>query len=340
MPRALLNVLIVGCGNVAGAFDFEQPPGALPLTHAGALSRHGAFRLAACVEPDGARRRTFMQRWSIPLGEGSMEALRAHAGSFDVISICSPTALHAEHLEAALSLRPRLVFCEKPVTPSLGETNAWVERYERAGVLLAVNHTRRWAPDIVRLREELVAGAWGALRSVVGHYNKGVLNNGSHMVDLLHFLLGPLELLAVGYPENDFWLHDPTVPALLRTAQGISVHLTTSHAGDYALFELELVTAAGVIAMEDGGAAWRVRRTGAMSQFPGYRSLDSGDRSAGQYANAMLRAADNLHGAVISGVPLASSGRSALDAQRVCDAIRVASASAAGASATIHRTLP
>ncbi len=145
-----------------------------------------------------------MARWSIPQGFPSLDNLPAGVAAFDVVSICSPTAAHAGHLAGALRVRPRLIFCEKPLTSAAQESEQCVQQCEQAGVLLAVNHLRRWAPDVRRLREELHAGTWGELRSVVGHYNKGILNNGSHMIDLLNFLVGQLELLGVGAVVRDF----------------------------------------------------------------------------------------------------------------------------------------
>ena len=45
-----------------------------------------------------------------------------------------------------------------------------------------VNYTRQWDPSVSRLIEEVRGDRWGAVRSAVGHYNKGVLNNGGHLV--------------------------------------------------------------------------------------------------------------------------------------------------------------
>jgi predicted dehydrogenase len=321
-PRPL-EVLLIGCGSIAGGFDAERPADALPLTHAAAMLRHGGFRLAACVDPEPQRLDAFMRRWGVPAGAATIDGLPGAAGPFDVVSICSPTALHAEHMAAALRLQPRLIFCEKPVTPSLAMTTEWVERCEQAGILLMVNHTRRWAPDVVRLRDELRAGAWGELRSVVGHYNKGVLNNGGHLIDLLHYLVGPLELQFAGAPVWDFWPEDPSVPAVLRTADGICVHLNVAHAGDFAFFELQLITSRAVLSMEDGGQQWRIRRAAPSPQFKGYQTLDGGEPRAGEYAAAMLNAVAALHDAVCDAGPLASTGRSALEAQRLCERIRL-----------------
>lgn len=335
MSSPLLQVLIVGCGNMAGGFDANRPADALPLTHAGAFLRHGGFALAACVDPDDDRRHQFAQRWNVPQSAASMAALQAQPGQFDIISICSPTVFHPEHLEAALALRPRLIFCEKPITPSLAATATWVAACEQAGVLLAINHTRRWAPDVQRLAAELAAGQWGQVRSAAAYYNKGILNNGGHMMDLLHLLLGPLDVDYAGAARWDFWEQDPSVPAMLR-AGSVPVSVNIAHAADFAHFELQLVTENGIITMEDGGMNWRVRRAIASPHFKGYRALDEGTRTPGQYPHAMLAAATNLHAALTSGQPLASDGRSAMAAQRICELIRHA---ATGAAATDTPTL-
>jgi predicted dehydrogenase len=277
----------------------------------------------ACVEPDAARREAFMQRWLVEKGFASIDAAAA-AGPFDVVSLCSPTALHAQHLAAVLPLHPRLVFCEKPVTGSAADTAAAVQVCAASGVKMAVNHNRRWAPDIVRLRSELSAGAsgpWGAVRSAVGIYNKGVLNNGSHLVDLLQMLLGPLELIAAGAPSFDHWNDDPSVPALLQTRTGVPVTLNIAHAADYAVFELQIFTERGMVAMEDGGAGWRLRRVIGSPHFKGYAVLDSGQRVAGEYHASTLAAVGNVHDALTRGATLASTGETALAAQRLCEEI-------------------
>jgi predicted dehydrogenase len=316
------DVLIVGCGNIAGGFDSERPPDEPPLTHAGAFSRHPGFRLAACVEPDATRRAAFMARWKIPAGFATMAQAFGAGLRPPVVSICSPTAAHAADLEAALQLQPRAIFCEKPVTPSVAETARLVDACERAGVLVAVNHTRRWAPDVVRLRDEVAAGQWGELRSIACVYNKGILNNGGHLIDLVHLLAGPVTLVAAGDAVHDFWPDDPTVGALLRTAAGAPVTIVTADARDYAMFELQLVTACGVVVMENGGMTWRVRKTIDSPHFKGYRALAPAAERAGEYPQAMSCAVANLHDALRHGSALASTGHTALQAQRVCEQIR------------------
>jgi predicted dehydrogenase len=315
-----LSVLVVGCGNMAGGFDAgRRGTDAPPLTHAGAYRRDGRFMLAACVEPDDARRRAFMQDWHVPAG---FRSIQEASGRYDVVSICSPTAAHAADLEAALTLGPRAVFCEKPVTESAARTRDYVERCKASGIAFAVNYTRRWDASVQALQKEIREGRRGPLRSAVGYYNKGLLNNGSHMLDLLLLLLGPLRVVKSGRPVADYAPHDPSMPVWLETESGIPVLLACGHAQDYALFELELVFASAVVRMEEGGLYWRERSVENSTTFAGFRVPGEGVRRGGAYPEAMLRSVGNIFGAIHHGEALASTGESALAAQRLCEEIR------------------
>ncbi len=316
----LLSVLIIGCGNIAGGFDAAGSD--TVLTHAGAYRRHGRFRLAGCVDPDAGRRGAFQQRWAVEHAYPSLPEALASGTRYDVISICSPTPQHAADLRMILRVPPRLVFCEKPLAAGIEEAAALVAACRDAGTLLAVNYTRRWDPEVSAFKSALERGSWGPVRSAVGYYNKGALNNGSHMVDLLLHLLGPLELQAIGAAQYDHFAEDPTVPALLATSNGTPVHLATGAAGDYALFELQIVTANGVVAIEQGGFFWRERLVRPSPRFAGYHDIGDAAPRAGGYPEAMLGAVTNIHSAMTQGADLASTGETALAAQALCDQIR------------------
>lgn len=318
-PGDRLRVLIVGCGSIAGGYN-QARPSLPPISHAAAFSGDGRFEIAACVDPDRERRRRFMEYWSIAAGYDQVSNL---ADAFDIISICSPTPLHAPHVLDAVRLRPRLIFCEKPVGSGLDDARLAVAACDDAGILLAVNYTRRWDPAVVALRRDIAQGKFGAIRSAACFYNKGVVHNGSHMIDLLHYVLQrPLRLRASGVAANDFFDDDPVVAALLETDDGISVHLCPADARDYALFELQLVTQQGSVALEDGGLAWRLRQPVESAEFPGYKLLSAGERTPGSYMAAMTGAVANIYEAVTSGAELMSTGHTALESQTICEAIR------------------
>lgn len=317
----MLKVLITGCGNIAGGFDANHSADSMPFSHAGAYARHGGFQIAACVEPDLLKRQAFMQRWTVANGFDSIEDAFKADERYDVISICSPTSAHYHDVLVAIALKPKLIFCEKPVTLSALQTAELVERCKVADIALIVNYTRRWDPDVIRLHQELRAGAWGAIRSATGVYTKGILNNGSHMIDLLHRLLGKLEVRSVGAPVWDMLSDDPIIPAILAGPGDINVQLACGHAQDFSLFELQIITEKGVICMEDGGLNWRIRRVIESPHFRGYRSLDAGERRPGGLPSATLAAVTEIHAAITQGGSVSSTGENALAAQQICETI-------------------
>ncbi len=317
-----LSVLIVGCGKIAGGFDKGRKLTDFPYSHAGAYIRDSRFKIAACIEPDEARRIEFMKEWNIQLGFSSIDEMLNLDYRFDVISICSPTTYHSHDIEVALQLSPKLIFCEKPMTTSLDDAERLVEACKTANVMIAVNHTRRWDPSVSQLQADILSGRRGELRSIVGIYNKGILNNGSHMLDLLHFLVGPVSVINVGKSVSDYLHNDPTIPVWLESEQGVPIHLVGTDAKDYAFFEVQLIFSLGVLTMEEGGLYWRDRSAVQSTTFKGYRKLDDGTRYAGKYTHAMIKAIDNIYRAVIKDDVLVSSGESALLAQRVCEKIK------------------
>jgi predicted dehydrogenase len=316
------RVLILGCGNIAGGFDSRSASSEHPQSHAGAYRRHGGFELACCVDPDANRREAFAKTWSVCAAFASIdEAARSH-DRFDVVVICSPTAQHIADLAISLQLRPRLVVCEKPVTPTAAETSYWVEAYAAEGIPLLINYTRRWAPDIVRVAYELRSGARGPLRCVTGIYNKGLMNNGSHLVDLLKMTCGDLSVVATGEPRTDYSESDPSVPFMLQSAQGVPITVNIADAGDFAVFEIQFVTAHGILSMEQGGWRWRERTVVESPIFTGYRVPDAGITVDGEYRSAMLAMVANQYEFLERGEPIACTGRDALSTQLLCASIR------------------
>jgi len=323
MSSTCYKVLIIGCGNIAGNFDLGRASSLPSLSHAGAYSRHDGFRLSACVDPNDSRRLAFAQHWGVERQAANLTGLDISPGELAVISICSPTDLHQDHLAQALKLRPRVIFCEKPLTTDVSAAEQLVKECREKGVALVVNFSRRWDPALVEVISQLNSGRWGKFRSIVGHYNKGILNNGSHMLDLLLRLAGPLELVATACPELDFWEFDPTVAVLLTAQMGsVPVYLNPAHASDFAYFELEIVCELGVLRMQSSGMDWQFRDVVPNLQFEGYLTLDKARHIEGHYLESMGRAIEDIYAFLHQGTPLGTSGEDAIRVQKLCAQIK------------------
>ncbi len=313
------NVLLIGCGNIAGGFDLCADPKADPYTHAAAFAKNKNFKLQTCIDPDKVKLNKFKDKWNFEEAYTTIDAISECRGKYAVISICTPTSFHHEHLIFALSLKPKLIFCEKPIATSYLDAKFHVRQCEAANVLMAVNYTRRWSPDILQLKNDLSNGQWGEIRSVNGIYSKGLLNNGSHMLDILTYLLGPLKLISCGLPVIDYSTEDPSVPIFLQSENNVPVFMNIGCAADYSIFEFEIYTEHGVLAIEGGGAKWRIRKPIDSKVFNGYKILDIEENRIGCYRKSMASAISNINQVIDGEAELLSTGQSALLSHVIVD---------------------
>ncbi|HTH16555.1 MAG TPA: Gfo/Idh/MocA family oxidoreductase [Magnetospirillum sp.] len=309
------DVLIIGCGAIAGGYDEGRDDGVI-RTHAKAFSRHPGFRPTACVEPDADRRAAFMAAWGIPEGFASLDEV-AHR-RFAVACVCGPTATHAEILARLLDMDVAVVLAEKPLTEDTAGAARLVAAYAERGRALAVNYLRRFDPAMTALKHDIASGQLGTLQAAVGYYTKGMLNNGSHMVDLLQHLAGPLEPESVHRALVDYHSDDPTLDCTLTTASGAPVHLHGLDRNAFTIFELDLMFEYQRVHLLDSGFVISRQHVVDSPVFTGYRVLSPAEAEPTQFDQAFAQVAEAVHRHLQTGAPLASTGESALAAQAVC----------------------
>ena len=111
----------------------------------------------------------------------------------DFVSVCSWHPLHAEFTIAAAARKPKAIICDKPMATCLGEADEMITACSRERVKLAIGHQRRFLANWAEAARLVRAGAIGD--PVRGSVNTGVglLNNATHSIDMLRYLLGDPE---------------------------------------------------------------------------------------------------------------------------------------------------
>jgi len=120
----------------------------------------------------------------------SLDALPAqHEIGLACIATNGPS--HAALTQAALSAGIRRVWIEKPMACSLVECERILQQATAAAAHIAVGHGRRYSPIYQWLREQIVAGRWGELRSLwIQRPGIGLGCNAVHSFDLVRMLTG------------------------------------------------------------------------------------------------------------------------------------------------------
>lgn len=108
----------------------------------------------------------------------------------DIVSVVTPDHLHADITVDAIQGSAQAVLCEKPIATTLAEADRMIEAAEAHGVLLSIEHTRRWDPRFHAVREMIRAGTVGPLRNVISNLygpRAMLFRNGTHMIDMICF---------------------------------------------------------------------------------------------------------------------------------------------------------
>ena len=201
-PPARLGWGVVGCGDVV---EHKSGPA---IAHAPRSDMVLVMRRDGDAARDFARRNG-VARWS----DDARQVIDDEA--VDVVYVATPPSSHLEYVLAAAAAGKH-VLVEKPMAMNAAEGRAMVAACAAAGVELFVAYYRRFWPHVLRLRTLLTEGvlgrpllgtvdvSWGdvAGRRLAGTREwrddpaigggGGFVDIGSHRIDLLVWLLGPV----------------------------------------------------------------------------------------------------------------------------------------------------
>ena len=187
-----LRFAIIGCGRIA-------------KRHADQIIKLG--KLVAVCDTDAEKCNAFATNYNTQ-PYYSIDELLKHVNNLDVVSVCTPNGLHAQH--SILALKAGLhVLCEKPLCINVDDAKKMVNKAFETGKKLFVVKQNRYNPPIVFLKQLIDEQKLGKILSFqincfwnrpeayyVDWKGKKDLDGGtlftqfSHFIDLLYWMLG------------------------------------------------------------------------------------------------------------------------------------------------------
>ena len=192
------RVALVGCGRISG-------------NHVAAIEKVDGLTLVAACDPELDRAAAIAE----PRGLPAFRSLDEMLGGVecDVVTICTPSGLHPAHgIRAAKAAKH--VITEKPMATRLEDADALVRACDDAGVQLFVVKQNRLNPPIQLLKRAVDKGRFGRIymanttvrwtrpqdyytqapwRGTWEFDGGAFMNQASHYVDLMQWLVGPVE---------------------------------------------------------------------------------------------------------------------------------------------------
>jgi UDP-N-acetyl-2-amino-2-deoxyglucuronate dehydrogenase len=192
------RIALVGCGRIAH-------------THFDALKKIPGLSLTAVCDVLPDRAKAAGDELGIP-SYTSYEKMLAEAPC-DVVTVCTPSGLHPQHGIMAAKAGKHVV-CEKPMAITLSAADELVQTCDDLGVKLFVVKQNRLNPAIQLLKRAVDRGRFGRIylanttvrwtrpqdyydqapwRGTWEFDGGAFMNQASHYVDLIQWLVGPVE---------------------------------------------------------------------------------------------------------------------------------------------------
>jgi predicted dehydrogenase len=264
-----INAAIIGLGQIGNQFD-DDPRRKGIWTHAGAYAAIPEVRLIAGAEPDEGRLQAFLTQRGVPKGYRNYREM-LESERIDVLSICSPTAMHHEMVLDSVRAGVKAIFCEKPLATTLEQADEMINACASGRVVLAVNHTRRWDAVYLHARRLLVEGVIGRLESVVGFYPGKLFTMGTHLFDLMRFFAGDAEWVC-GH-EVGVGSSEPTLSGFIHFRSSVPGAIIAGWERTNHLFELDCLGSAGRLRVSQDGDSLELFRFEQSDRYSGYREL-------------------------------------------------------------------
>lgn len=287
-----LNVLIIGSGNI-GAF-FDKPTSKNIISHAHAFTSNEHYHLLGFMDVDKQKAREAARLWDCKTFNTIKEAFEKN--TIDIVCLATPDNTHYGLLKDISRYNMKLVFSEKPLATDTSKAYEICELYKARKIPIMINYSRRFVPEFNQLRLNIKKGSYGKFIAGTGYYGKGILHNGSHMIDLLRFLLGEIEDVKAVDSTSDYSNEDLSISGIITLFNKKRFYLQNISHLLYTIFEMDLLFEKKRIRIVDSGFFIEEYEIEKNEQFSGYKTIGSSKKIIKtDLGHSMYHAANNIY---------------------------------------------
>lgn len=262
---------VIGLGNIGFQFSLDSLRKGV-WSHAAAYDKSKRTKLCAAVEIDQKRAKQFRAYYKnrVPVFLSVKELMES--ASPDIVSICTPTETHYAILKELVRYPLKAIFCEKPIALSMKEAASMIALCRKKRILLAVNHTRRWESSYLTARKIVDDGRIGKVVSVSGFYPAQVFNIGTHLFDIIRFLISKDPEMVWGVSFNSVKT-DPDVSGCLIFNGEVACTINAVGRRENLVFEVDIIGSKGRLKVSENGKKVELSIFTKSLRYGGYREL-------------------------------------------------------------------
>lgn len=289
------RVGLIGCGRIGADSGPNNLGSSRIFSHAKAYSEHPRTNLIAAYDLDVSALRRCGERWQISSLYSNLKEMLSQE-HLDIVSISTPADSHLSIMrEVLLQGSVQGILLEKPIALTDNEAEEMLGIVKGRQVKISVNYIRRFPPVYRKAADAIKGGELGQIKHIQVYYTKGVMNNASHAFDLLRFMFGdPEELAVVGSPLDTSAL-DQSLNLQLKFFGGLEACFSALDHRDHNIFEIDIVGSEGRFIFRDQGHILESYQVADTRIQYGFRQLEKTPHSQStELSNAIYYAVDDL----------------------------------------------
>ncbi len=283
--KKIYRAVIVGAGRIASGFD--TPSSQHVLTFAHALTKNSRVKLCGIMDINEVQGKKEARKWKTPF-YADMNVM-CDALKPDIVIIATPDATHLKILAQLLKKHPGIIICEKPVVSKQQDMEKAKILAEKNSVPIIVNFRRQFDETVADIRDRLSRGEYGSVLSANCLYTKGVLHNGTHMIDLARYFFGEMISASAHFRVNDFPLGAPSLGGVATFERCPQFYFMNGDERHFSVFEFEILTAKKRIRFTDEGLLCSMQDVVPDSLYKGYYVLGKPKIQKTKLWNALSR---------------------------------------------------
>ena len=290
----MYQTAIIGLGNIGFRYDLDKKrkgvAGEGTKTHVSAYDKCPNTQLVGVVETDKMAGLSFSELYpQIPVYNSIEQFMANHR--IDFVSICTPSENHYDTLKGLIPYPVKGVLCEKPIASTLNQAKEMVAICEEKGVLLTVNHGRRWHGAYLLAKGLIEGGEIGEIKAVTALYSGEVFNIGTHLFDTIRMLIcREPETLSAVYCRSSIEKNDPSLSAWMEFEGGAHCTVVATGVREDLVFEIDLIGSEGRIKILNNGEKieWYVFQDSSI--YSGFREPYMKNLSSAKMEDVLLEA--------------------------------------------------
>lgn len=227
---------VIGLGRIGCGFD-DIDDGKVK-THTGAYLKNTDTELVAFCDIDKTKLQKYGRKYHVKSLFTDYKELFKKT-ELDLVSICTHADSHLDIIKEAAKNNVKGIFLEKPISDNLKDAAKIIQICNKKNIKLQIDHQRRFSEFYIQVKN-LVAKNIGDVKTCNIFYGAGILNTGTHVIDVARFFFGDIQEVS-GTASNYRLTNDFNINGIIKFKNGCVCNLQALDYSIYRILELDMI---------------------------------------------------------------------------------------------------